>query len=85
MSLSLSLSLVSVVCCQVEVYATGRLLVQRSPTESGVSECNLETLIIRRTRPIEGCWAIKKVRIRFPFSLRVLVSCQMFSGFPINI
>jgi hypothetical protein len=34
------LSVVSVVCCQVEVSATGRSLVQRSPTECGVSECD---------------------------------------------
>ena len=27
-------------CCQVEVSATGRSLVQRSPTECGVSECD---------------------------------------------
>ena len=27
----------SVVCCQVEVSATGRSLVQRSPTDCGVS------------------------------------------------
>jgi hypothetical protein len=33
------LSLVSVVCCQVEVSATGWSLVQRSPTECGVPEC----------------------------------------------
>jgi hypothetical protein len=32
-------SLVSVVRCQVEVSATGRPLVQRSPTASGVSVC----------------------------------------------
>ena len=31
------LFLVSVVCCQVEVSATGRSLVQRNPTECGVS------------------------------------------------
>jgi hypothetical protein len=31
------LSVVSVVCCQVEVSATGQSLVQRSPTECGVS------------------------------------------------
>jgi hypothetical protein len=37
------LSLVSVVCCQVQGSATGRSLVQRSPTECGVSECDLET------------------------------------------
>jgi len=35
-------SLVSVVCCQVEVLATGRSLVQRSRIERGVSECNSE-------------------------------------------
>jgi hypothetical protein len=33
------LSVVSVVCCQVEVSATGRSLVQRSPTDCGVSLC----------------------------------------------
>jgi hypothetical protein len=33
---------VSVVCCQVEVSATGWSLVQRSPTECGVSECDRE-------------------------------------------
>jgi hypothetical protein len=32
------LSFVSVVCCQVEVSATGWSLVQRSPTECGVSK-----------------------------------------------
>ena len=35
------MSLVSVVCCQVEVSATGRLLMQRSPTQLVCSiECN---------------------------------------------
>jgi hypothetical protein len=43
------LSLVNVVCCQVEVSAKG--LVQRSPTECGVSECDLETSTISRSRP----------------------------------
>jgi hypothetical protein len=32
------LSLVSVVCCQVEVSATSCSLVQRSPTDCGVSQ-----------------------------------------------
>jgi hypothetical protein len=32
----------SVVCCQVEVSATGGSLVQRSPTECGVPECDRE-------------------------------------------
>jgi hypothetical protein len=33
------LSVVSVVCCQIEVCKTGRSLVQRSPTDCGVSLC----------------------------------------------
>jgi len=33
-------SLVNVVCCQVEVCATGRSLVQRSPTECDVLSVN---------------------------------------------
>jgi hypothetical protein len=33
------LSVVSVVCCQVEVSATSWSLVQRSPTDCGVSQC----------------------------------------------
>jgi hypothetical protein len=36
------LALVSVVCCQVEVSATGWSLVQRIPTECGVFECDRE-------------------------------------------
>jgi hypothetical protein len=39
----------SFVCCQVEVSATGRSLLQRSPTECGVSPRNLnneETLVL---------------------------------------
>jgi hypothetical protein len=38
------LSVVSVVCCQVEVSATSWSLVLRSPTECGVSECDREAL-----------------------------------------
>jgi hypothetical protein len=51
------LSVVSVVCCQVEVSATGRSLVQRSLTECGVSECDREASIMRRPWPIRGCRA----------------------------
>jgi len=38
-------------CCQVEVSATGRSLNQRSSTECGVSECDLEASTVRRPRP----------------------------------
>jgi len=42
------LSLVSVVCCQVEVSASGLSFVQRSHTECGMSECDRESSIMRR-------------------------------------
>jgi hypothetical protein len=41
------LPLLTVVCCQVEVSATGRSLVQRSITECGVSECDREDSTVR--------------------------------------
>jgi hypothetical protein len=49
------MSLVSVVCFQVKGLATGRLLAQRNPTESGVSECDRETSTMRSrsTRAVE--------------------------------
>ena len=44
-------SLVSVMCCQVEVSATERSLVQRGPTECGVSECDCGTSTMRKPWP----------------------------------
>jgi hypothetical protein len=51
------LSLVGVVCFQVEAFASGGSLVQRTPTECGVSACDLETSIMRiprSTRVVES-------------------------------
>jgi hypothetical protein len=48
------------VCCQVEVSAAGRSLVQRSPTECGVSECDTEASIARSPWPSRGCGANEK-------------------------
>jgi hypothetical protein len=49
------------VCCQVEVSATGWSLVQRSPTECGVSKvCDREASIMRRPWPTRGCCAMGK-------------------------
>jgi len=55
-------SLVSVLCFQVEVSASGRSLVQRSPNECGVSECDRETSIMRRAWPTGsvGPWERRK-------------------------
>jgi len=54
------LSVVSVVCCQVEVCATGGLLVQGNTTESDVSE------FVRgiSTKAHKGCRAMKKKKTR---------------------
>jgi hypothetical protein len=48
------------VWCQVEVSATGHSLQQRSRTECGVSECDLETSTKKRLKPTTGCWTMKK-------------------------
>ena len=45
------LSVLSVVCRQVEVSASACSLAQRSPTDCGVSVCDLETSTMRRSRP----------------------------------
>jgi hypothetical protein len=45
---------------QVEVSATDWSLVQRSPTDCGVPECDLETSKRRRRRPDLGCCATGK-------------------------
>jgi len=41
-------------CCKADVTATGRSLVRRSPTERGVSVCELETSTVRRPKPTKA-------------------------------
>ena len=50
----MSVSCVFCVCCQVEVSATSWSLVQSSPTECGVSECDREISIMRGPWPTRG-------------------------------
>jgi len=52
------LCLVSVVCCQIQVFATGWSFVQKSPTECGVSECHRESSTTRRPWHNGGCCAV---------------------------
>jgi hypothetical protein len=52
------LFVVSVVCCRVEVSATGLSLVPRRNTDCGVSECDREASITRRPWPTGGCCAM---------------------------
>jgi len=44
-------------CCQEEVYALGRSLVQRSPTDCGAPVCVREDSIMRRPWPTRKCCA----------------------------
>jgi hypothetical protein len=55
------LSLVSVVCCQVEISELGWSLVRKSvPSVVCLNECDSETSIMRRPWPTSGCWAMEK-------------------------
>ena len=52
------LSLVNVMCRQVEGSGSGRSLFQRSPTKCGVSEYDREASTIRRPWPTRSCYAV---------------------------
>jgi hypothetical protein len=58
------MSVVSVVCCQVEVSASGSSLVQRRPTECRVSQCDSEASIMGRSWATRGCCAMGGKKIR---------------------
>ena len=52
--------------CQLEVTATVRSLVQRSPTACGVSECDREASILKCPWPTRGCdggWGESLIKI----------------------
>ena len=73
------LSLMSVVCCQVEVSASGWSLVKRSSIECGVSECYRESSIMRRSWTTMGCRAIggeaqTLEKFLFPISTNVVMN-----------
>jgi len=61
------LSVVSVVCCQVQVSPSVWPLVQRSPTECGVPECHREASTLMRFWPTLGCWPMRN---RMPIFVR---------------
>jgi len=49
------LSLMNIVCCQVQVSASSWSPFQRSPIECGVSECDREASTLKTPWPIRGC------------------------------
>jgi hypothetical protein len=61
---SMYLCLVSVVCCQVEVSASGWSLVQRNPTDCGLSEYDREASILKRSWPTRACFTKKTWSLR---------------------
>jgi hypothetical protein len=52
------LFLLSVVCCQVELSASGRSPFQRSPTECGLSDYDRKVSIVKWPWPSRGCCAM---------------------------
>jgi len=58
------MSVVSVVCFQVDVSSMGRSLVQISPTKCCVSECDREASVMRRSWPTSGCCVTGGKRMR---------------------
>jgi hypothetical protein len=60
------LSLMSVVCCQVLVSASGWSLVQRSPTECGMSECDRSLRQWGGLVPLELLYREKEETLAFP-------------------
>jgi hypothetical protein len=50
----------SVLCCNIEVFASGCSLVQRSPTGCGVSESECEVSVMKTPGPTRGCCAMRE-------------------------
>jgi hypothetical protein len=57
------LFLLSVVCCQVQVSASGWSPVQSSHTKCCMSECGCQASIIRRPWPTTGCCDVGKLSL----------------------
>jgi len=68
---------VSVVCCQAEVSASGWSLVQRSPTECGVFESDNKSSIMRRPWPTRGCCPVIKTITWYLIQLQLTLSVTL--------
>jgi len=54
------ISVVFIVCCQIEISASGWSLVQRSPNECDVSKCDREASTVVKPWPAGDCLAMHK-------------------------
>jgi hypothetical protein len=73
------LSFVSVVCFQIEVSVSGRSLVRRSPTECGVSECDLGTSTVRMPRSTRSVETRKQQRVACNVNINVFRKILTYS------
>jgi len=76
------MSVVSCVCCQVEMSTTSWSLVRRSPTDWCVVVCDLETWCMRRLWPTGGyCTKNKQKQCEVPvfFLIVLILKCQNLS------
>jgi hypothetical protein len=74
--------LLCVVCCQVEVSATGPSLVQWSPTKCGVSECDRGTSTMSRRIPTT---VVEPLKLKILY-INIMYFSPRFSkfAFPVN-
>ena len=63
--------------CEVEVCSSGWSLVQRSPTECGVSECERGTSIIRTACSTGGCWSMGAGEVWLSYTNTLLEDCML--------
>ena len=77
------LSVVSVVCRQVEVSATTLSLVQRCPIESRVSQRDIKTAIMSRPTSGFAPWNKKLMYGKSKFSLHVCIMCMKYRHIPL--
>jgi hypothetical protein len=66
---------VRVVCCQVEISATGLSLARRSPTDCGVSECDREASTMWSSWPTRGVCIVNETFIAH-LDLKTFVSTE---------
>jgi hypothetical protein len=71
---------VSCVCCRVEVSASGWSLVQRSPTECGVSDRARKASIMRRPWPTKGYNGMGRKTVEFVWTFSWLLAMNCLNG-----
>jgi len=75
------MSFVIVVCCQVQISAASRSLVQRSPDECGVSECDSDASKIGTPWPNGApCAMEKKKKYIYIYDLNLYAPCILYIG-----